>query len=182
MRKVKTLRRRQKQAKTDYHKRIKLLKGNCPRIIFRKTNRYIIAQYITSKEAQDKIEIGATSKKLLDYGWPKEAEGSLKSITASYLTGMLLGKMIIQKNLSKNPIIDLGMTRNIHKSKIYGFLKGLNDSGINIKCDKKFFPDEETIKGKNIKKDISKIFDKIKSNMNSLSERDLEEKKSKVNK
>ncbi|MCK9597228.1 hypothetical protein M0R19_08655 [Candidatus Pacearchaeota archaeon] len=179
MRKIKTLKRRQKQAKTDYHKRIKLLKGNSPRITFRKTNKYITTQYIISKEALDKIEIGITSKKLLDYGWPKESEGSLKSIPASYFTGMLMGKLIIQKNLPKNPIIDIGMTRNVHKSKIYGFLKGLIDAGIIIKCDKKFFPTEETIKGKNMKKDISKIFDKIKSSMNSISEKDLREKKNK---
>lgn len=166
MKKIKTLKRRQKQSKTDYHKRIKLLKGDTPRIVFRKTNRYIIAQYITSKGAQDKIEIGITSKSLIDYGWPKEFEGSLKSIPSSYFTGILLGKEIIKKNLSKNPIIDIGMTRNIHQSKIYGFIKGLSDAGIIIKCDKKFFPKEETIKGKNMKKDFSAHFEKIKSNIN----------------
>ena len=55
---MKTLKRRRRESKTDYGKRIKLLKGNTPRIVFRKTNKHIIAQYISSKEAQDKIEIG----------------------------------------------------------------------------------------------------------------------------
>jgi large subunit ribosomal protein L18 len=161
---MKTLKRRQKECKTDYHKRIKLLKGNSPRIIFRKTNKYIISQYVTSKEAKDKVEFGISSKKLMDYGWPKEFSGSLKSIPASYFTGFLIGKKIVKEKLKK-PILDLGMVRNIHKSKIYAFLKGLNDAGIDIQCDKKFFPDENRTKGKHMKNDISGSFEKIKSNI-----------------
>ena len=42
--------------------RLKLLKGEKPRLVFRRTNRYILAQYISSKEAQDKIEFTITSK------------------------------------------------------------------------------------------------------------------------
>ena len=88
---------RRREGKTDYGKRIKLLSGGIPRIVFRRTNRYIIAQYVTSKEAKDTIEIGLTSKNLEKYGWPKEMEGSLKSITAAYLTGFLMGKKILKE-------------------------------------------------------------------------------------
>ena len=158
---MKTLKRRRKEAKTDYAKRISLLKGGSPRIVFRKTNRYIIAQYVTSKEAQDKIEIGITSKSLLNYGWPKEFEGSLKSIPAAYLTGLLFGKEIIESNL-KTPILDIGMTRNIHKGKVFSFLKGLKDSGLDIKGEEEYYPEENRIKGKNIKSDFSKTFEEIK--------------------
>ena len=89
---MKTIRKRRKQGKTNYLKRIKLLKSGKPRVVFRKTNRYIIAQYIISKEAKDSISIGINSKILLNYGWPKEKMGSLKSLPASYLTGYLMGK------------------------------------------------------------------------------------------
>jgi ribosomal protein L18 len=47
---------------------------------------------------------------LLNYGWPKELSGSLKSITASYLTGLLIGKKIIKEKL-ETPILDVGMMR-----------------------------------------------------------------------
>ncbi|GAJ13133.1 unnamed protein product, partial [marine sediment metagenome] len=93
---MKTLKRRRKEYKTDYSKRIKLLKSGAPRVVFRKTNRYLIAQYVISKEAQDKIEFGINSKHLMKYGWPKESKGSLKSISAAYLTGILVGKKIIE--------------------------------------------------------------------------------------
>lgn len=158
---MKMLKRRRKENRTDYLKRLKLLKGGKPRIVFRKTNRYIIAQYVTSSHAQDKIEIGVNSKKLLKFGWPKEFAGSLKSIPASYLTGFLIGKKIIQEK-KETPILDIGMIRSLHKSRVYGFLKGLKDSGVEIKCDDEFFPSEEKINVKKIP--IEKIKLKIEKN------------------
>ena len=160
---MKVAKRRRREHKTDYGKRIKMLKGGIPRIIFRKSNRYIVAQYVSSKEAQDKIKFGASSKDLLKHGWPKENQGSLKSIPASYLTGFLIGKKIIKE--SKNPILDFGMQRVLHKTKTYGFLNGLVDAGVRLKHDKKFFPEEDRIKGKHMKKDFSSIFEQIKSNI-----------------
>ena len=94
---MKTLKRRRRENKTDYLKRLKLLKSGSPRIVFRKTNKYLIVQYVTSEETKDKIEIGITSKKLINYGWPKNLEGSLKSLPASYLVGLLIGKKILKK-------------------------------------------------------------------------------------
>ena len=159
---MKTQKRRRKEHKTDYLKRIKLLKSSSPRIVFKKTNKYIIAQYVKSKEAQDKIEIGINSKILIKYGWPKEFVGSLKSIPASYLTGLLIGKKILEKKLGK-PLVDFGMIRVLHKNRAFAFLKGLKDSGIEVKCKEEFFPNEDRIRGKHLKKDFSKIFEGIKS-------------------
>lgn len=157
---MKVAKRRRREAKTDYQKRIKLLKSGFPRVVFRKTNRYIITQYVSSKEAQDKIDFGINSKELLKYGWPKEAQGSLKSISASYLAGFLMSKKIIGKKLKK-PLVDLGMIKTIHKTKVYAFIKGLIDGGIEIKCKKEAFPSEERIKGEHLKNKID--FQKIKS-------------------
>lgn len=159
---MKTLKKRRKNNKTDYSRRMNLLKGGFPRVVFRKTNRYIIAQYITSKEAQDKVIFGVTSKVLLEYGWPKELQGSLKSTPAAYLTGFLFGKMVIEKKL-ETPILDIGMLRNPHKGKIFGFLQGLKDSGVDIKSEEEYYPGEDRIKGKHLKKDFSGIFEGIKS-------------------
>ena len=151
----KTLKRRRQENKTDYAKRIKLLKGELPRIVVRKTNKYIIVQYVTSKEAQDKILAGVSSKVLLDYGWPKEAKGSLKSIPAAYLTGYLFGKKISPQGKEKNPIMDFGIIRNLHKTKIYAVVKGLIDAGVQIKYKKNIFPDENRIKGEHMKNKIN---------------------------
>lgn len=158
----KTVKKRRKECKTDYLKRLKLLKSGKPRVVFRKTNKYITAQYVVSKQAQDKIEFGISSKHLLKYGWPEEFKGSLKSITASYLTGFLMGKNI-QKKKKETPIVDFGMIQTLHKTKVFAFLKGMLDSGIEIVCKEEVFPEEERTSGKNLKKDFSETFNKIKS-------------------
>ena len=153
--------RRRREHKTDYGKRIKILKGNVPRIIFRKSNKYVIAQYVSSKEAQDKVEFGMSSKDLLKHGWPEENQGSLKSLSASYLLGLLMGKKIVKESL-ETPIVDFGMQRVLHKTKTYAFLNGLVNAGVKIKYDEKFFPEEDRIKGKHMKKDISSSFEQLK--------------------
>jgi len=155
---------RRRDGKTDYGKRIKLLKSGIPRVVFRRTNRYIIAQYVVTKEGHDKIEIGVTSKNLGAYGWPEEFAGSLRSISAAYLTGFLIGKKIL-KEKKETPVYDIGMTAAIHKTRPYAFLKGLVDSGLKLSHDSKVFPDENRIKGKHMKEDFSSTFEKIKSNI-----------------
>ena len=151
--------RRRIEGKTNYKKRIRLLKAGAGRIVFRKTNKYIIGQYIKSKEAQDSVARGIDSKILIKYGWPKEASGSLKSLPACYLTGLLLGKKIIEKEGKTKAIFDIGLLRNVQKSRMYAFLKGIVDSGIDILNNAKF-PDESRIIGRHLKKNIN--FEKIK--------------------
>ena len=157
---TKTQKRRRREGKTDYLHRLKLLKGETPRIVFRKTNRYFIVQYIISKEAKDIILFGSTSKELMKFGWPKNAEGSLKSIPAGYFMGLLTGRKITNKKL-QSPIIDFGMIRPLHGTKIFAFLKGLTDAGIKIECKKEIFPNKERIMGESLKNKIS--FEEIKT-------------------
>jgi large subunit ribosomal protein L18 len=154
--------KRRLKRKTDYKARISLLRSGKPRIVFRKTNRYIIGQCVESKEAKDKVLAGKISKELLKYGWPKDAIGSLKSLPACYLTGYLLGKAVLDKDKSEG-ILDIGLTRNVKKSRIYAFLKGVIDSGVKIKSGKEIFPDEKRIRGEHMKKEIN--FDEIKQNI-----------------
>jgi large subunit ribosomal protein L18 len=154
--------KRRNENRTDYRARITMLKSNLPRIIFRKTNRYIIGAYIKSKESQDFIETYVSSKELEKYGWQGY---NIKNIPACYLTGLLLGKKIIEKKGDKNAIIDIGLLRNIRNSKIYSFVKGLKDAGMGIKCDEKMFPNEERISGKDINEAMRKMFEKVKKDL-----------------
>jgi large subunit ribosomal protein L18 len=162
---MKIQKRRRRENKTDYLKRLKLLKGEKPRVVFRKTNRYLIAQYVLSEEAQDKIIIGMDSRELNKYGWPKEAQGSLKSTTSAYLMGYLIGKRILKEKL-ENPVLDSGMNIVLHKSKIFAFIKGMIDSGIKINCKKELFPEDSRINGEHLKLKIP--FSEIKSKIGKL--------------
>lgn len=163
---MKTEKRRRHKGKTDYKARIGLLKSGKPRVIFRKTNSFVTGQYVESKEAQDKVIVGASSYELLKYGWPKEMSGSLKSLPASYLTGMLLGKKILDKDENASAILDIGLLRNIKKSRIYAFAKGIIDSGVDIPCSEEAFPDEARIIGRHMKRNPD--FEKIKQKINDM--------------
>jgi large subunit ribosomal protein L18 len=156
------MKRRRMEFKTDYKARLNLLNSGKNRIIFRKTARYIIGQYVKSEEAEDYVILGLTSKELMKYGWPQSLQGSLKSIPASYLTGFLLGKKILDKEEKPEVIFDIGLLRSIPKSRIYSFLKGVIDSGIKVKYKEEMIPDENRIKGRHLKNSVPEIFNKIK--------------------
>ncbi len=155
-----TIKRRRKEAKTDYNVRFGLLKSEKARIVVRKTNKYVIGQIVISEGSQDKVLIQANSKELLSHGWPEKLEGSLKSLPASYLTGFLLGK---KAGKIKEGILDIGLQRNVKKSRIYSLLKGLIDSGFEIKCDEKILPDESML---NKKPETGKLINAIKGKLN----------------
>lgn len=154
--------RRRKENKTDYKKRFNLLKSGMPRIVFRKTNTQVLAQYVISNEAQDKVEFGISSKDLVSYGWPEKSKGSLKSTTASYLVGYYAGKKILNGEMKK-PIVDFGMENMIYKSRVFGFLKGLVDAGVEVGHREDSFPDESRIKGEHMKNQVP--FEEIKSKL-----------------
>ena len=154
------------EGKTNYLKRKRLLEGRKPRIAVRKTNRYIIIQYIDSKFAQDKIAASANSKDLLDYGWLERKTGCLKSLGAAYLTGFLFGSKLKKLGLDKEEaILDTGLTRSTKGSRIYSAAKGIIDAKIKLNCSPEVFPEERRIKGENIKE----FFDKVKENIENKS-------------
>lgn len=154
----KTIRRRRLEAKTDYKARLALLKSGKARLIVRKTNRYITAQLVTSNIAQDSVVIGFTSKNLLAKGWPESQAGSLKSLPAAYLTGYLLGKE--SKGKVSEAILDIGMHRNIQKSRLYAVLKGALDAGLDIPHGESSLPDEKALTSN---KAITETFTKVKA-------------------
>ncbi|MDD5192316.1 MAG: 50S ribosomal protein L18 [Candidatus Nanoarchaeia archaeon] len=148
--------KRRIQGKTNYRKRLILLKGNLPRLVVRKTNRHIIIQIVESRNAKDKVLSSVITKDLSKYGWPDSKKGSLKSITACYLGGFLIGK----KSKVKKVILDAGLIPNTKGSRVYAVVKGILDSGIEINCDENVFPSEEKIKeheGIDLKSILEKI-------------------------
>jgi large subunit ribosomal protein L18 len=153
--------RRRRECKTDYKLRLNLLKSPKPRIVIRRTNKYLIVQAIESFEAQDKVIKGVTSKDLIANGWDEKFAGSLKSIPAAYLTGLLLAKDLKQKDF----IVDLGMTKNIAGNRTYAVVKGLIDGGLNINAGEEALPSEERVNGEHMEEDVQKVIAKVKSKL-----------------
>ncbi len=155
-----TLRKRRKESRTDYKARLHLLSSGKERVVFRKSNRYLIGQIVASNIAQDKVLYNTNTKDLLAYGWPEKLSGSLKSLPAAYLLGCLLAS---KSKEIRSGILDIGLLKHVPKSRIYAFVKGLKDSGFDIPCDDNVLPDEKQM---NKKTETAKLINQIKGKFN----------------
>jgi len=151
-----TIRKRRLEGRTDYKARLYLLKSGKPRVIFRKTNRYLLAQIVVSEIAQDRVLVNVSTKDLIKYGWPEKLSGSLKSLPAAYLMGYLLVKK--SKDI-KEGVLDIGLLTHVPKSRIYAFVKGLKDAGFDIPCNDDVLPTEDLI---NKKQETAKLINQLK--------------------
>ncbi len=152
--------RRRREGKTDYRKRLALLKSGMPRAVVRKTNKRIIVQFIEYHEDGDKILINVTSDMLKKHGWNR----SFKSIPAAYLAGYLAGKEALKKNINE-AVLDIGRHPAIGGSKLFAVLKGMVDAGVEISHSEEVYPDEARILGKHIGEDVEKMFNEVKSKL-----------------
>lgn len=153
--------RRRHEHRTDYGSRLSLLKSSKARLVIRKTNRYMLAQIVTSKLAQDTVVINVSSKDLLSHGWPEAQQGSLKGRAAGYLTGFLVAKTAIKAGI-KEVIIDMGMNRNVKKSRIFSVVKGAIDGGLNIPAGEKSLPTTEEV---TVEEKTASLVEKIKTKL-----------------
>ena len=159
---LRTIKRRRRENKTDYKARRILLTSGLPRIVVRRTNKYYILQAVESDEAQDKVLATITSKDLLKNGWDAKAGGSLKSVPAGYLTGLLMAKKLGKGKY----IMDLGMARTFKGGRVFSVVKGLVDGGLDIPANKKVFPTEERLNGDHLKDDVKAMIAKVKEALN----------------
>ena len=155
---LRTMKRRRRENRTDYKARRILLESGTPRIVVRRTNKYYILQAVESVEAQDKVIATVTSKDLLKNGWDAKMSGSLKSISAGYLTGILMAKKLGKGKY----IVDLGMARTFTGSRVFAVVKGLIDGGLDVPANEKVFPSEDRLNGEHLKPEVKAMVAKVK--------------------
>ncbi|MFX1375049.1 MAG: 50S ribosomal protein L18 [Promethearchaeota archaeon] len=145
--------RRRFEGKTDYHKRLKLLKSRKLRVVIRVSNNHTRVQIVQSKLGGDKVLTSAFSKELTkNYGWT----ANTGNIPASYLTGYLAGLRAINNKIN-GAIFDLGIF--YHRNRVLAVCKGILDAGLQIPYRDDFFPGdlEERIKGIHIENYAKKL-------------------------
>lgn len=153
--------RRHRDGRTDYRKRLKLLKSRKIRIVVRKSIKNIKVQFVEYYPEGDKILVSAISNELIkNYNW----KYSTATISASYLTGLLAGKKAIDKGI-KEGILDIGRNSPTTGNKLFAALKGVIDAGIECPYDVSKIPAEDRILGKHLNDEISPVVGKIKSDI-----------------
>ncbi|KYK24576.1 50S ribosomal protein L18 [Euryarchaeota archaeon SM23-78] len=137
--------RRKREGKTNYKKRLELLKNAKPRLVIRKTNKQIILQIAEYAPSGDKIVCGVDSNILKRTGW----KYSCNNLPACYLAGLFLGKKALAKKVNE-AILDVGLQTPVKGSKIYAALKGVIDAGMKIPVSEDIFPSQERLEGAHI--------------------------------
>ena len=154
--------KRREEGKTNYQKRLQLLKSGEHRLVVRKSLNYITAQIVEFDKKGDKIIATTVSKELKKLGWNFACD----NLPAAYLTGLIIGKKSLDKKIN-DAVLDLGLYTSVKGSKVYAVVKGANDAGLNISVDEKILPSDERIKGGHIArnekfKSLPLEFEKIK--------------------
>lgn len=149
--------KRKKQGKTDYKKRLTLLKSKKPRLVVRRSLNNISVQVIDYKGKGDIVLVSATSKEIAKKGW----QGHGKNLSAAYLVGLLCAVKAKEKGL-KEAVLDSGLYVSTKGSIIYAALKGALDGGLEVPHSEELFPSEDRIKGSHLKKGADS-FEKVKA-------------------
>ncbi|HHH99931.1 MAG TPA: 50S ribosomal protein L18 [Thermococcus litoralis] len=138
--------RRRREGKTNYHKRLALLKSGKPRLVVRKTLNHHIAQIVLYDPKGDKTVVSAHTRELMrDFGW----RGHGGNTPSAYLLGLLIGYKALEKGINE-AILDIGLHPPTRGSSIFAVLKGAVDAGLDVPHSEEIYPGEDRIKGEHI--------------------------------
>lgn len=151
--------RRKREGRTDYRRRMSLLKSGKDRLVIRKSLKGMIAQIVRYDQKGDIVMASASSNDLRKLGL--KTSGS--NVAVAYLVGLLLGKRASEKGINY-AIVDIGLNSSTKGSKIYAVVKGAIDAGLDVPASPDMFPSKERLEGKDIM-NYAKMVEKDKDAM-----------------
>lgn len=149
--------RRQREQRTDYRRRLALLKSRKTRIVVRKSIQQIIVQFVQYQADGDQVIASAVSSELRHMKW----KYSLANTPAAYLTGLLAGQRAVAKGIEEG-VLDIGRGAPSKGSKMFAALQGILDAGVDCPHDDGKLPSEDRIKGAHLQKEVSAQFETVK--------------------
>jgi len=171
--------RRRRECKTDYEARRALIfqdktKYNSPkyRLVVRLSNRDVNAQIVYATLTSDVVMTAAYSHQLSTYGATVYNKAGQKNYAASYATGLLVARRILNKlgldkqyegqvkpdgadflvkadGAQRRPfqvLLDIGLHYTTTGARVFGVLKGAVDGGLDIPHKNKRFPGYDSVK------------------------------------
>jgi large subunit ribosomal protein L18 len=114
------------------------------------TNQNVIAQVLKPEIQGDIVRVSTHSRELRRYGW----KGSLNSLPACYLVGLVLGRKALEKGVDK-AVLYIG--NKPFTSRIAACMKGIVQAGINIPISSESYPTEHRLNGQHIAEYALKI-------------------------
>ena len=160
-------RRRRREARTNYHKRLSAVKSADNRLVARVLNNTVVAQIIKYNPKGDETVINTRSVELKKYGWKGHGSNS----PAAYLTGYLCATKAQGKGI-KTAFLDIGRHTPVKEANVFAVLKGAIDGGLKINHDAKVMPPEDRVKGRladsntGKKSNVDEVIENIKKKVN----------------
>lgn len=149
--------RRRREQKTDYRKRLALVKSEKARLVIRKSLSHMRVQFVKYKHDGDETLCSVFSNELKKFGW----SAGCGNIPAAYLTGLLAGAKAKKAGVGE-AVLDTGLQVSTKGSRIYGALKGVIDSGITVQHSPDVLPSEDRIFGRHIKPEVEALAKSVK--------------------
>ena len=137
--------RRRREARTNYHQRLRLLKSGKPRLVARKSNNQTRAQLVVTGPQGDETLANASSNDLAEFGW----EAPTGNLPAAYLTGLLAGKRAVDAGLEE-AVLDIGLNSATPGNKVFAVQEGAIDGGLEIPHNEAVFADWQRTRGTHI--------------------------------
>ncbi|MCX8196186.1 MAG: 50S ribosomal protein L18 [Acidilobaceae archaeon] len=138
--------RRKREGKTNYYKRLKLIKSGKPRMVVRISLNYVTVQFVEARPEGDRVIAAAHSRELYKhYGWL----GGGKNTCASYLTGLLAAFRARAKGVSE-AVLDIGLRKPTKGGRVFAAMKGALDAGIQVPHSPEVLPTEDRLACKHI--------------------------------
>ena len=137
--------RRRREARTDYHQRLRLLKSGKPRLVARVSNRHVRAQLVTPGPQGDETHAAASSGDLAEYGW----EAPTGNLPSAYLTGYLAGVRALEAELEE-AVLDIGLNTATPGNKVFAVQEGAIDAGLDIPHNDSVLADWSRTRGEHI--------------------------------
>lgn len=130
--------RRRREKKTNFDKRLALVKSGTPRMIVRKSNRYVDVYFVVFEPKGDKTLLTVTGRKLSKaFNWP-----SKRNVWSAYLAGLYAGKEASKKGV-KEFILDVGMRTPSKGAVLFAALQGAVDAGLKTDFSAEKVPSEK---------------------------------------
>lgn len=147
--------RREREGRTDYEQRLRLLKSRKKRFIIRLTNQQIIIQVASYEAEGDHIHMTIDGNDLEKHGW----DHSKNNLPGAYLTGAIAAQHCDEHSIEQG-ILDVGLQSPEEGGRLYAALKGLTDNGVDIPAGD-VYPPEERIHGEHINETVTEDFTEL---------------------
>ncbi|MEC9001446.1 MAG: 50S ribosomal protein L18 [Candidatus Thermoplasmatota archaeon] len=151
--------KRRRNGKTDYRRRLRMLRGGVPRAIVRVSNTQVVCQLAQFDPEGDRIVASVNGSNLASYGWP--AGASTKSVPACYISGYALGKSALSAG-HDSAILDIGLAASSPGNRIFAALKGMVDAGLEVPHGDNVLPSDDRINGAHIDESLAAAVESAK--------------------